>query len=278
MSGVPAGVRSLAWRTDLALLLQSGSLVEQRDDVVVVRTSANPGFHWGNFLLLPQAPGETEAQSWLDRFGEVLPGIDHRAIGVDDPQASASDLAPLQAVGLTVERHVTLTAAPGDVARSRAPAVDVRRLSGDADWAARTALTLARYPGSDPAYVEFVQRREASERRACAAGHGAWWGAFDGDAMLSGLGIFTAGDGLARYQDVVTRPGAERGGLASALIGASARWAHDRWAARRLVLVADDGSGALRLYRRLGFHSVEVQGQAFLAAPAPGASASPAGQ
>ena len=54
--------RSLAWRTDLALLLAAGSEVDDRGDHLVVRTPANPGFYWGNFLLLDVPAGERSAR------------------------------------------------------------------------------------------------------------------------------------------------------------------------------------------------------------------------
>ena len=51
-----AGIRSLGYRTDLALLTLGGSTVQQRDGYLVVRTPANPLHWWGNFLLLPYLP------------------------------------------------------------------------------------------------------------------------------------------------------------------------------------------------------------------------------
>ena len=42
----------LSWHTDLAVLAASGSWVEEHADHLVVRTPANPSYHWGNFVLV----------------------------------------------------------------------------------------------------------------------------------------------------------------------------------------------------------------------------------
>ena len=49
-------VRSLAFRTDLALLERGGTEVTDRGTHLVVRTPGNPTFYWGNFMLLSEPP------------------------------------------------------------------------------------------------------------------------------------------------------------------------------------------------------------------------------
>lgn len=52
---------SLGYRTDLMLLELSGSTFHDTGEYAVIRTPANPGFWWGNFLLYrtPFAPDDT---------------------------------------------------------------------------------------------------------------------------------------------------------------------------------------------------------------------------
>src|SRR5258708_28834018 len=45
-------VRSLGYRTDLAILALEGSQVTDQGDHLVIRTAGNPDYWWGNFLLL----------------------------------------------------------------------------------------------------------------------------------------------------------------------------------------------------------------------------------
>ena len=70
-------VLSRGWRTDLAILALSGSEIEQHPTYVVVRTPGNPGYRWGNFVLLRRAPLRGDLGLVEDLFVRELPG--HRA-------------------------------------------------------------------------------------------------------------------------------------------------------------------------------------------------------
>jgi GNAT superfamily N-acetyltransferase len=247
-------IRSLAFRTDLALLAQSGSVVDEYDDCLVVRTPANPSFFWGNFLLLREPP--QAAEPWLARFEEALPGASHRAFGLDLRDAQPAALAVFADAGFSVDLSVVL-ATTGEV-NGRPVDAEVRPLTSDTDWSQRVELAQAVYDEGRPP-SEFVLRRAAAERRLCEAGHGAWWGAFEDGRLLSACGIFAAGTGLARYQDVETHPDGRRRGLAGAVVAAAARHAREVLEAGTLVIVADPDEDAHRLYESLGFTRAETQ-------------------
>jgi len=78
-------VRSLGFRTDLALLERAGSTIEDCGDHLVVRSPSNPTFYWGNFLLLDHLPAADRVDGWLDRFETALPTARHRSFGFDAP-------------------------------------------------------------------------------------------------------------------------------------------------------------------------------------------------
>ncbi|MBA2561156.1 MAG: GNAT family N-acetyltransferase, partial [Propionibacteriales bacterium] len=103
-------VTSLGYQTDLALLRLSGSAIEDRGDHLVVRSAHNPGFWWGNFLLLSKPPPSTEAPRWLDAFQQAFGGAEHVALGFDCVDGSVADLAGFAAAGLTVEASIVMTA------------------------------------------------------------------------------------------------------------------------------------------------------------------------
>ena len=75
---------------------------------------------------------------------------------------------------------------------------------------------------------------------------------------MAQLGISSDGRGVARYQDVETHPSARRQGLAGALVR-QARYALAELGARTLVIVADPGAAAVRVYRAAGFEASEDQ-------------------
>ncbi len=251
-------IASLAYRTDLAMLEYSGSIVEDRGDYLVVRTPDNPTFWWGNHLLLPEAPrDEPEARAWVATFEREYPEARHRTFGVDGVDGTVADLAPFAALGMETEALTVMTTE--QVHASPRPNTDatIRQLASDDDWAQQIELTRV---GETTGYdLPFVTARAAAERRLAQDGRGAWWGAFDGDRLLSSMGLFTASEGLARFQAVKTHPDARGRGLAGTLVHRVSRYGFEELGARTLVMVADPEYLAIRIYRSVGFSDTERQ-------------------
>jgi ribosomal protein S18 acetylase RimI-like enzyme len=255
-------IASLAFRTDLAMLEHSGSVVEDRGTHLVVRTPDNPTYWWGNFLLLAEPPRDAhEAQEWLTRFEAEFPDARHRTFGVDGRDGGADDLAPFAELGLDLDVSTVMTAT--EVHEPPRPNTDAtyRPLATDADWQQQIELDRA---GEDPGShsLDFVTARAAAERRLVTAGYGAWWGAFEGGRLLASMGLFTASPGLARFQNVKTHPDARGRGLAGTLVYRVSRYGFDELGARTLVMVADPDYLAIRIYRSVGFADTERQLQA----------------
>lgn len=262
---------SLASHTDLALRRLEGAVITRTPDQTVIRSPRNPTFWWGNFLLMPRAPGPGDLERWLGAFGEHLPQAAHCAFGVDTADGEAGAADDFVEAGFTLFRDTVLTAERTVAPRRLNSDALCRPLATDADWQAALELRLAVNAG-DPepmepsGYRTFVTRKLADYRAAQATGAGAMWGAFD-DAgqMLSGLGIFDAGPDLqtgqrvARYQSVETHPDARSRGLAGTLVHAAGEWARETLGTQTLVIVADPEYHAQRLYERVGFRPTEVQ-------------------
>ena len=141
-------------------------------------------------------------------------------------------------------------------------------MTSDDDWAQQIEVSRA---GEDIGYgLEFVTAKTRAERRMVDEGYGAWWGAFDGDRLLASMGLFTASEGLARFQSVKTHPDARGRGLAGTLVHRVSRYGFEELGARTLVMVADPDYLAIRIYRSVGFADTERQLQA--AAEAAGVS------
>ena len=138
-------VRSLGFRTDLALLTSTGGTVEDRGTHLVVRTPSNPGYHWGNFLLLAQAPVPGGEREVVGAFHTEFPEAEHVAIGID---CTADGSSPLDegarerfaAGGVVVSEDLVLSSTA--LVHSSLPlaTVQVPTLASDDDWALLTAL------------------------------------------------------------------------------------------------------------------------------------------
>src|SRR5688572_19375553 len=96
-------VRSLGFRTDLALLVASGSVVEDRGTHLVLRTPANPSYFWGNFFLLAEPPALGGEREVVGAFRTEFPNAHHVAIGIDEAEMGAESRAAFEAAGLTID-------------------------------------------------------------------------------------------------------------------------------------------------------------------------------
>lgn len=253
-------LQSLGFRTELALLELGGTEVVDRGTHLVVRTPGNPTYYWGNCLVLPTAPAAHEVGQWVEVHRREF-GAPHVTLGVDT--TTGRDLRPLERAGLRVETVQVMVAEELQPPPHPASDLTARRLAGSSDWEQLVDLTLS---GEDDPHVtrEFVEQRVAAWRGLVEEGHGHWWGAFvDGD-LASGLGIFRAGDGLARYQSVKTRPDARGRGLCGTLVHHAGVDALANLGVTSLVMCADPAYSAIRIYRSVGFRDAGTYAEATL--------------
>lgn len=260
-------IRSCAWQTDVALLAATGSVIEEHDQHVVVRTPDNPTFYWGNFLLLRVVPTELEVVLWIELFERTFPDCGHLALGIDLPDGGVRDLSGFVTAGLTVEVSQVLTA--NEVAPPRAVrhTAEIRPLVSTSDWEALVDLSVRVNAAEDDPHPEdeyriFSGRRARTDRALVESRRGAWFGAFADDAMVASLGVVAVDGDLARYQQVQTDPDHRSQGLAGTLLHAAGQHALTHLGATTLVIVADPDHHAIDLYRRVGFSDTEVQLQA----------------
>ncbi|MDA1264724.1 MAG: GNAT family N-acetyltransferase [Planctomycetota bacterium] len=220
-----------------------GVLRERHDGYTLVRTPECPTFHCGNGLVLHDWTDEPEA--WVECCGAHLPDIaqihiEYETDAVLAREASVNCLGPLRAL-------------------ARPAPVDVRLLAAG-DWATMAELAHAiveeRYPGSRP----YTDWRTANHQIACDEGRARWWGAFDGDQLVGSAGLYEDAS-WARFQTVLTRESHRGRGVCSTLIHAMVTEVASRRSGDEVILVAEAGSQAERIYRSVGFRPVGTQGE-----------------
>jgi len=260
-------ITSLGYRTDLALLELSGSVLTDEGEYVVVRTPANPTFWWGNYLLFrtPFAPGDTAAR--LETFHQQFPDAKHVAIGIDSVDGVFGAEDELAAAGFKLERSTVMTAS--SVVPPARPNTDseYRFLASDDDWEQLVGVTLAANPMEINGYEEFNRRKVKAERYLVETGRAKWFGAFEGDRLQASLGLALDGSGGARFQAVQTHPDDRGRGIASTLVHRASAYGLTEFQAKVLVMVADPEYLAIRLYRAVGFTDTETQIQLTIPAP-----------
>lgn len=212
-------------------------------------------------VLVDAAADPADADRWLSVFAAAFPDSAHVAIGLDGQSWDESVTAGYRAAGLAADVSSVLTAARLRPPRRAAAGAQLRILSTDDDWQQALQLRLALDEEHGVSQRSFVERKVRESRALTRSGAGAWFGAFIDGQLRAGLGVFSDGTGLARYQSVETHPSFRRRGLAAALVHAAGEYAAEHLAARTLVIVADPDYHAIELYRTLGFVAAETQVQ-----------------
>lgn len=256
------------WRSDF-ILHRFSALIDERDDCIVVRTPDNPGYYWGNFVLLPQAPQNDDLARWLGRFErEVVlrqPVCKHVAIGVNavpaDEQLPAWFAAGFERIETAIiEQHAGELRAPTKPARGR---FELRQLDLITELEAVVALQCTDMHGFEPqGYAE--HRRQQMRRYAAMAQQGlaAWFGLWCDGVLAADCGLMRDGKqagATGRFQRVVTDPAYRRRGLCSALVHGVTAWGFEHWGLGRILMCADPHDVALGIYESLGYRRIDSE-------------------
>jgi ribosomal protein S18 acetylase RimI-like enzyme len=248
---------SLALQTEIALWQTRGSVIA-RAGYWVVRTPSDLGYYFGNLLLLPSAPKAEEIALWQARFAEEFAStaVKHVTLWWDQGLLDSAATRELTDRGFTVAATEVLTCDVGHMTMATGVSgFEIRTLQPQqAVLLAELAISFA--DRHDDNYVEFLNRRARWQQQLMQRGLAQFVAAFDGDSAVASLGIFFH-HRLARFQDVQTASGFRRRGLCTSLIRRAAELARQR-GATTLVIHAEPQHQAAKLYRSLGFSSVEV--------------------
>jgi len=233
--------------------------VVRREGYWRIASPHNPTHYWGNFLLLDE-PGDVVQSEAL--FHRELPHALHVAIGIDATEVVDDDLRPFRDAGFEVSGATVLVATA--LAVVEAPrGVVVRAFNSPDDWQQSVALSMATREEKYEAdgFLVYLRAKALTQQRLCAAGHGAWCGAFIDGALVAQMGLVDCGEGRARFQTVETHPEYRRRGLATVTLSALGTYARRELQPQQFVIVADPAYFAIDLYRSLGFEVRENQWQ-----------------
>jgi len=255
-------VKSLAYLTDLIFPNFDGEIID-RGDYLVIRTPANPGFYWGNFLLFSHPPRESSFKEWVDLFAleiGVPPETNHQVFGWDSPDGEQGNIQPFLQAGFRLASEVVLTSSEPHSPARPSDLVSIRALKTDDDWeqAVENGVTCREPEHKEHEYREYQKRKMERYRNMAAAGLGNWFGAFIEQQLVADLGLFHD-DSLGRYQSVETHPDFRRQGIAGTLVYQAGCQAKAEYNLHTLVIVAEQDSSAARLYQSLGFQFTEKQ-------------------
>ena len=253
---------SLLTQTDLDMAAVDG-VVDSLESCIQVRSPENPGYYWGNYLLLPAAPQADQLEAWIERFRDQFqndPEVKHVLLRWDGAPLSASAHAGAIALGMTEDSGPAMIATR--LSNPENLEVEVRQLDFEGEFDRIEHLNQQCDPnesGGSAQYQLFKKRIRQSWRQRVRAGLATWWGAFLDEQLVGQCGMVSCSDRLGRYQAVETHPDFRRRGVCSTLVSRVGQHALKRGGCRALLLGADGEGPALGLYRRLGFEMDTVQ-------------------
>lgn len=262
--------KTIGYLTELRFAQFDGEVVD-RGDCFVVASPANPSATWGNFLLFDRAPtladfDPASASSWHRRWERELgmrPGLEKCVLAWDCADGALGDAVSVAASGgWEVDEAIVL--AGSKLARPPHPhgAMRIRRNESERDWSESRRVMLAAHgkrdedEGHADGRHDFVDKQFARYRAMQAAGLGAWFGGWIGDAMVGTLGMFVS-DGIGRYQLVATDPAHQRQGVCATLVHGVGAIALHEMGAKTLVIIGSAAYHAVRVYESVGLRRIE---------------------
>ncbi len=245
-------LKSLGLRTDLIFPKYHGE-IHDRGSYIVVKTSTNPDFFWGNLLIFETPPGANVRAAWERLFAEEFKGSgsQHKTFAWDCEEIG--EVKQFEEAGYRFERSLVLRATAEQIVPPAHLSVNLRiRPVEGTDWESVIRVQSS----TNPQYGSFYANQAQSYQKLIRAGMGQWFGAFLGEHLVGSLGLFRENE-IGRFQLVTTDPAFQRQGICGTLVYRVSQHALSEMGLDELVMVADENYHAARIYESVGFKVVE---------------------
>lgn len=249
-------------RSDL-LVLPPESEVRRTGTFLRVATPGRPDYWYGNYLIVAHPPDGRELRDWLDvwkREFDGLPGLRRMIFSWEVPGSTpcwpCRDDARLPAEIEFEESSVLVLRQLVRPAVLR-PDLSVRAAPPGSSEELAIEQMMAEELGQSRGNP-FVLWKAGVYRKLARAGLGHLWGAWRAGELLAAAGLFHR-DGLGRFQDVVTRASVRRQGVCSTLLHGVLESTSRTRGLDPVIIVAETGSTADRVYSSVGFARESTQ-------------------
>jgi GNAT superfamily N-acetyltransferase len=250
-------INSLFLKSEM-IFWQFGSEIIDQEDHIAIRTPRNPTWRWGNLLLFPHPPIASDLTKWNATFETHFGrGSEHRLFVWDTRDGETGDTLQFTDDGYVLSQQPLLSATALTQPPPSSATSEYRILSNDDEWEAAIRMNINSFAKDDLAYEAYMRAKFDLYREMVSARLGLWIGAFSGAELVASCGIFQ-GNGLTRYQEVVTAPSHRGLGVASQLVFRAFVLTRELGYPELTLIAVDAGSQAERIYRRLGFGDCET--------------------
>ncbi len=260
-------IQSLGLQSDM-IFHRADAQIFERGNYMIIMTPDNPLYFFGNLLLFDHPPQPNGPGPWEALFAEAFadqPASTHRTFvwdntGLGEP-AAPDAISAFESFGYEYKIQIILAADAVNHPLYPNHEVLIRGITTEMEWEAVYELqVLGGASDYNPdLYRPFIAQRIVSWRRMIDAGRGIWLGAFDGNRLVADCGLFWE-DGVGRFQNVETLASHRRRGICGTLVHHGCELALEKCGVRNLVMAADKGYVAARIYESLGFKRAERLG------------------
>ncbi len=260
-------ISSLARKTDIMYNKQFSEIIN-KDNYVVIKSPKSPNYHWGNYIIYDSPPQLGDLKKWQKQFHEEFEYYDvenpsHYLFTWNPSMKSDGNFSEFLKAGYELDKGIALTAQTLIKSKKHNDSLRVKKITSLEEW---EQATVNRALGADEKYFssfeasyEFAKERmtEFKEYIQNGSGSGDWFGAFMGQQLVGGLGIYFDGD-IGRFQMVSTHHEHRRKGVCSTLVYEAAKTAFAEYKVKTLVMEADADYHAAKIYESVGFKPTEV--------------------
>ena len=232
--------------------------IEDRGDYVAFRTPSLPGFFWGNYLLFPNPPGPEDYDRWRAAFRAEFGSVEelhHEAFGWDTPTGEVGNVEPFVDAGFQVSRGSVMLAKEVTRPPHLSTEVEIRVANSEKEWTAATDC-IAEYSREGVTMNRRLARKLEIWRELTEKGAGVCYNACLNGRAVGGLGTYLIQNTIV-VDDVATHPDFQGRGVARTAVYTACRQSIEQPDLERLLLHAEHGSAAERMYEQIGFRTAE---------------------
>lgn len=249
-------LRSLVLRTDMMFNRFSGEIID-RGDYLVIRTPSRPDYFWGNYLIMNHPPQAGDLEKWIELFEKEIGPRNERsfiAITWDSIDGEQGKIKPFSDFGFSVHKSIILTAQSIHQPSKFRSELTVHPLSSDEDW--DQFIDIHFDPdwtyGEADTQRQFLKDKRDHLRVMVDADLGLRFGVELEGKIVGELGIYWD-DKIGRFNEVATHRDYRRQGVCSTLVYTVAKFVLETKGIDTLVMEADDGYHAAKIYESVGF-------------------------
>lgn len=248
-------IKSLSYSTLLHQLSYSSSITDQ-GQYLVVSTPGLPQYFWGNFLLFPNPPEEGDLENWENLFAKEFSelGCTHMAYAWDSVSGEAGEIKAFEDEGYYFEYDDILKADSATRPTSYSDDLEIRPLELDEDWEMRAELNLA---CGDILNKKQLKELGAHYRNDTLKLRGLFLGAFINSELVGEMALFQGGQEYGLISMVKTHPDFRKSGICTTLVCNAVEIGQQLFRFKEFVLVADQKTSAVSVYKSVGFEVVE---------------------